>query len=122
MKIRKEQMEEVAQRQEEEYAVRMTRLLCERFPKQRSIHRIRDDDVLALVRRGMAQARDYGIIYEDDIQTYLECMVVLGPQFEQRQQHPFVGDLLRDRSLGSSHKARQLRQYLTFLLKERPTK
>ena len=60
------------------------------------------------VRRGMAAAAGYGLRSEGGIQQYLDCMVVLGPDFDHRKEHAWAGEILRNKDLGPGEKTEAL--------------
>jgi hypothetical protein len=77
--IRAAQMEAMSQAYRRSFVRRLVRHLRVDFPKQREGYGILEMDVEPLVEKGMAEAESYGLTSQDDVQLYLECMVVYGP-------------------------------------------
>ena len=114
MKIRKEQMDALRKSREDAFVARMVKHLRNDFRKGRVTQHIAEGDLEALVRRGITDAEKYGVIYEDDVRLYIECMVVLGPMFDQDQRCGWAGELLRQEGLDGTTKMDQIDQYLIF--------
>jgi len=114
MRIRKEQMEAFSQRQEEAFIDRMVKHLAEDFPEERSARRIPESDLERLVRRGMEDAQRYGVVDEADVKLYLECMVILGPGFDEDPKIPWARDILKDENRDGNAKMDEIHEHLLF--------
>lgn len=65
-----------------------------------------------MIRRGIANAREYRVVEESDIELYLECMVLLGPDFDRRI--PWCAAALQDVALSGAQKMDSINEYLLF--------
>lgn len=108
MKIREEQKQALLLSLEDNFVQRMVRHLWNDFPKQCEAQALHEEDMESLVRQGMDRARDYGLFSEGEIQRYLECMVIFGPEFDQNQKYPWASDILNSADLNSSQKSEAL--------------
>lgn len=108
MKIREEQKQALFLSLVDTFVQRMVRHLWDGFPKQCEAQAWQEEDIESLVRQGMDRARDYGLFSEGEIQRYLECMVIFGPEFDQDQKYPWASDILNSVDLSSSQKSEAL--------------
>jgi len=118
MRIRKEQIEAFSESLKEAYVVRMAAHLRDDFPEQLESQGLQEDDLEPLVRQGMADAEKYGVVYESDVQLYLECLVLLGPKFDRDRKYPWARQTLRRKDLDGAAKMDEIEQYLVFELEE----
>ncbi|MBN2563412.1 MAG: hypothetical protein JXQ75_21030 [Phycisphaerae bacterium] len=120
MKIRKEQMQAFSESREEAFVARMVAHLRDDLHRQLEAQHLEEAEIEPLVRRGKANAEAYGMVYEDGIQLYLECMAILGPDFDRDSEYPWARKILRRRDLDSNQKAEQIEQHLIFGTEEPP--
>ena len=115
MQIRNEQMEAMYQAKVEEFVKRMVKHLHNDLPEHCKRQGLHEKDLESLVRRGMNIVMQYGISSEDGTQQYLDCMVVLSPDFDQDQtKYPWASEILRDEELTPSQKSEALSWNLLF--------
>src|SRR5262245_52446241 len=107
-RIRKEQMDALARHLEESFALRMVRHLLDDFPVQVAALELQEKDLPPLVRRGMANAERYGVVYEEDVERYIECLVLLGPDFDQDPRYPWAAEILNKKELSGRAKMDQV--------------
>jgi len=120
MKIREEQKLAFIQSLEDSFVKNMVRYLKDNFPKHCKMWNLQEEDLEPLVRQGMAEAEKYGLFSEGQIQRYLECMVILGPKFDQDEKYPWAGEILRREDLDGEEKIDQISGYLLFEWEEPP--
>jgi hypothetical protein len=121
MKIRNEQMDAFSKSREDAFIARMGKHLQTQFPKQLGKQGLEKEDLEPLVRQGIADAEQYGVIYEDDIRRYVECMVILGPKFDRdKKHHPWAGEILRNEDLDGEEKMDQIAGHIIFEIDEPP--
>ena len=104
MKIRQEQMETMSQAKVEAFVRRMVTHLHDDFPKHCKMHGLKTKDLDPLVRRGITEAKRYNVDDEDNLERYLEFMVVLGPHFDRDPKHAWAGEILRRDDLEAGEK------------------
>jgi hypothetical protein len=100
--IRDEQMEALRQYMLRSFQNRMVSHLRTDFPEETS--EMSDEELQTLVQTGMDKAESYGIVYEDDIQRFLDYMLIHGPDFDQDDSHPEVQAILRDEEMDGEEK------------------
>lgn len=93
---------------------RMVRHLGLHFPRQLSERDLGAVDLEPLVRQGMEQAEQYGVVYEDAVRRYLECMVILGPRFDEDRAYPWAGETLRRDDLDGEQKMNTIGEHIVF--------
>jgi hypothetical protein len=101
-KIRREQMDVLAQQSLDQFQAAMLRHLRARFPAQ-TAGRL-DPELRAMVHEGIGRAAVYGITLETDVKRYLEWMVVHGPQFDRDPKTAWAGEILRSDDLNGTEK------------------
>jgi len=118
LNLREDQMEALGRAGEETFVTRMADHLRRDFPAELQRHGIAPAQVEDLVRRGMADARGYGVEYEADLQLYLECLLLLGPAFDRDPQLPWARAILTRGDLDGAGKMDQIDEALLFALGE----
>lgn|GEM_PF-1460719 len=116
--IRKTQIEALLKSQEDSFIDRMKVHLRSEFPKEISGFGIKDKDLEMIIRKGLTDAYQYRIIYENDLILYIECIAVLGPDFDKKAKYPAVIEILNRDDLDGSAKMDKLSDYLTFELNQ----
>ncbi len=116
MRIQDQQIEVFARDQREAFVQRMVVHLRDDFRRERQARGIRDADLELFVQRGMEKAAKYRVMYEDDVQLYLECMCMLGPDFDCDPQFPWAEEVLKTTYYDGETKMDELREYLIFAL------
>lgn len=116
MFIRKEQMEILSKASMEKFVKNMVKHLRTNFPKQLEKQGISEKDLESMVWSGMSSAKSYGITSEIGIEQYLECMVILCPDFDINQNYAWAGEILRNKNLTPNEKTEALN--LQILLQE----
>ena len=104
MKLRDGQMDDMARARKDAFVERMAAHLGENFPDQMKKNNLTTKDLDPLIRRGMEEAPKYGVENEGDVERYVECMVILGPDFDRAAQHKWAGDILRRQDISGEDK------------------
>jgi hypothetical protein len=112
--IRSEQMAVFTLQFESRFARRMAGHLKETFPKEVARQGLSDERLELLALRGLSDARNYGVVNEGDVERYIECMVVLGPQFDTDGQFPWAGQALQNAALDGEAKMDRIDEHLVF--------
>ena len=111
--IRREQLRVLGEVMQRRFEERMLAHLRAEFP---AVTRGQtDDDLLALVRRGVASAEPYGVRTEVDVQRYLEYMMIYGPDFDTNPRSAWAGDILRTEGIGGAKKMDWIDDYDLFV-------
>ncbi|MCH9687815.1 MAG: hypothetical protein K0V04_40670 [Deltaproteobacteria bacterium] len=113
MKIRCEQYARLNQAVFEDWLVTHLRR-C--FPRQCAA--LSGDQIRVLIREGIARARDFEIIRRVDLCRYLHLMFVLGREFVDDPQQPWIREILTCPRLDDGAvRVEQLRQETTTRLR-----
>ena len=108
MKLRQEHLEAFHESRMEAFVERMVEHLHDDLREHCEERGLTKERLDAFVREGMDSAEGYGITSEPGIQQYLDCMVVLGPDFAENEQCRWAGEVLRRDDLAPSEKAEAL--------------
>jgi len=98
----------------ESFVRRMIAHLRTDFSEEVAARNLRGEDFEPLVRRGIANARGYGVQNEGDLQLFLECMVMLGPSFDKDGARPWAAQILQRADLAGHEKMDQIGDHLVF--------
>lgn len=116
--IRKSQIEAFVKSQEDAFVKRMVDHLQKDFPAEITNKEILEKDLPHLVRNGLYSAYRYGIKYEDDVKLYIECIALLGPEFDTCEKFPQVREILNREDLDGEDKMDEISDFLTFGLEQ----
>src|SRR5580693_5149435 len=72
------------------------------FPDQTQL--LDDERLSNLVRAGIRRAESYGIEFKDDIQRYLEYMMMLSEDFDTNPRTSWAGNILRSGATAGDRK------------------
>ena len=100
--IRKEQIDVFEKKITEEFYKRMINRLSNTYPEETSA--ISDESLLAMITSASVKAESSGIVEEEDVQRFLGCMVMHGPDFDRESAHPEVQEILADAGLNAEEK------------------
>jgi len=67
-----------------------------------------EQELRALVRKGIARADGYGVLLVDDVQHYLEYMVDYGEDFDRDPAVSWAGEILRTEGIDGTEKMDRL--------------
>ena len=118
LQIRRSQMEAFSKQMEDAFVKRMVRHLRADFPEELTAHDLQETDLDRFARRGVNDARGYGVVNEKDVQLYIECMVLLCPDFDRSDRFPWAGETLKREDLDGEQKMDQINEHLAFGLGE----
>ena len=78
-----------------------------------------DLGIRALIRAGIDRAAKHGFTFRWTVNFYIECMILLGADFDTDPQYPCAGKILRDRAVpDQTERADLLHAWLMQLLEE----
>ena len=116
LKIRAEQMAVLEAYMVRQFEARMKIHLQKNFPNE--TQRMSDAELQRFVQVGIKQAKRYGIELEDDIQSYLEMMVLYGVDFDNNPKTAWAGEILRTEDINGTAKMELLEDYELNLLRK----
>jgi len=112
LKMRQAQMDAFSESLERAFFRRMFVHLRGDFPAEVASLGLDDAALEAMIHRGIGEARGYGVVHEPDVELYLECMVLLGPDFDRRID--WCAATLRDQTLDGGKKMDAINDHLLF--------
>lgn len=118
--IREAHLQAQSARMKDEFTERMVRHLREDFPQYLRAQGLSGEHLDDLVRRGIADAERHGVVYQGDIERYIEFMAMLGPAFPQDPKYPWAGETLRRRDLDGEAKMDLISEHVTFEVEALP--
>lgn len=101
---------------EKNFVQRMIVHLRDDFREQRLAHGIESADLKPIVREGIANAKIYGIVFEDEIERYIEYTLLLGPRFDSKLG--WASEILHREDLDGQAKVNAIGDYLCFQSEE----
>ena len=107
--IRNEQMEALNQNSLEQFENRMVDHLRDIFPVE--TEDMSTEDLRHLIREGIDKAEAYDITDEVEVETYLECVVQYGVNFDTDPQTAWVGEILRDERFSETDKMERIDEH-----------
>ena len=113
-RIRKEQFEVFSDQQMNPFVERMVERLKSDFSEDVANQKLEEEDLEPLVRQGIQDAEQYGVIGELDLELYIDCLVLFSPTFDRDPQFPWAGNIFRNDSLSGTEKMNQIHDYLIF--------
>lgn len=94
----------------------MVQHLRDNFSAELEIHGLSDQELEPLVWRGMKEAKSFGVVAERDVKLFIECMVVLHPDFARHPRFPWAEQVLMSQELSGSEKIDRLHNHLLWPL------
>lgn len=91
--IRQEQMNVLSAYMRDRFEQRMVDYLRAKFPDR--TQDLPDERIRVVVQNSTKKAESYGIEYEDDIQRFIEYLVIYGTRLDTREETQWIGDILR---------------------------
>ncbi|WNG23540.1 hypothetical protein F0U62_05465 [Cystobacter fuscus] len=113
LKLAASQLQAISERLTNDFEEKTTRHLVSNFRAELSRHGV-DGDVAAFVRKGIAEARSHGITRPGDVRLYLECMLLLRPDFGDSPEFSWASKVLREHGLSGTEKMDQIHDHLVF--------
>jgi uncharacterized protein (UPF0335 family) len=100
--IRKEQFEVFQKASSKQFQQRMISHLRKVFVERTA--GISDDNLRALIEAGIERARQYKVVLEDDVQRFLESMIVYGQDFDSNPRLKWARSALRAHNITGTEK------------------
>lgn len=117
--ISKRQMDAFAGQSVDRFVARTVRYLKEAFPAEIESQGLDDQAVEQLTRMGIERSRAYGVANEADVVRFVECLLLLGRDFDENESYPWAGATLRRSDLDGDGKMDVIDEYRIFAI-ERP--
>jgi hypothetical protein len=114
MRLRKKQLDALSTDRVDAFVARMVAHLRDDLPAHCEARGLKEQDLDPLVREGMVKAEGYGITSEGGIQQYLDCMLVLGLDFDRDAKQAWAGEILRNKDLTPPQKTDTLGWQMLF--------
>jgi hypothetical protein len=115
LRITKAQLEYFSGNLEKYFVDRIIPHLQEHFSEALKHHGLQEQARLeALVRRGIDEAESFGVVCEQDVRLYLECLLIFHPLFAHDPSLPWVAGILRQVNLSGTEKMNQLHDRVVF--------
>ncbi|MCD4665467.1 MAG: hypothetical protein K8R68_09350, partial [Bacteroidales bacterium] len=111
--IRKNQIEELEKVQEEKFIDRMVNHLKTNFSKELDNKDIQVKDIRQLIIKAIDDAKKYNVLNESDVRLYIECIALLGPNFDRTNKFPQINDILNRINLTGEEKMDLVSELLT---------
>lgn len=118
--IRDEQLLKMSRDRRGRFVRDMVRHLQEAFPHHLRLHRIQSQALETIVHDGMIDAERIGIILEDDIQRFLEFIVILGPDWPEDKTHSWAVETLVREDLTGEERLDLMEEYIILNWEEPP--
>lgn len=106
--IRKEQMQVFEERMRRQFEDRMVKDLGTKFPDQTKT--MAEDGLRSLIDAGIEKAKHYGITAEEDVQAFLEYMLIYSPDFDTDPETSWAGEILCREDIIGRLKMRRLKE------------
>lgn len=89
------------------------------FHEECEKYSLNEYNIETFVKNGVEKAMNvYGIEYQDDLTFFVECKVLLAPDFDYNVNYSWAQDILFDDNLNGSEKMAEIEQYMLFNLEE----
>ena len=118
--IRKQQVQALSAGRMDAFVGRLVRHLRDDFPQYLRAHALPEENLEPMVRTGLKEAEQYGVIYESDVERYIECMAMLGPAFPRDSTFPWAGETLRRHDLDGRAKMDLISDHVAFEVEALP--
>jgi hypothetical protein len=68
----------------------------------------------SLVESAFDRARSYGVVNEQDVELFLDCTILLAPDFDRDARFPWASESLNDAHLTGTEKMSVIHDHLLF--------
>ena len=112
MKIRHEQMLTLAERARETFISLQAARLRSVFSQETAT--LDSVALRSLVESAFNRAQSYGVVNEQDVELFLDCTLLLAPDFDYNPRFPWAGESLNDAHLTGTEKMSVIHDHLLF--------
>lgn len=114
--IRPEQVKVLKQYMVRQFENKMLVHLRKNFPNETK--KLSEDKLRAFIQTGIKGAKGYNIELEQDVQSYLEMMIIYGTDFDTNSKTAWAGEILRTQDMDGTTKMNLLEDYELNLLRK----
>ena len=114
MIIRREQLSAFSAAMRQEFVQRSAQRLKSDFAAHLLRQNVPPDGLEDWVSRGVDAARKYGVVRDGDVSLYLDCMALLGANFDRDRRWPWAGQILNRTDLDGEAKMDRIHDRLLF--------
>jgi len=108
--IRQEQMEAFEEETQRQFETRMEAYLRGAYPSK--LETTSDQQLLGLIRQGVANSEKYDVVTENDVSRYIAYMVSYGADFDRTQ--PWAAKILKTPQINGTQKMDRIDNYDLF--------
>jgi hypothetical protein len=112
VKIRREQMRTLVEHARETFIRAQTTRVRSAFPRETEA--LSPEALRSLVEDGFDRARSYGVVKEQDVELFLDCKLLLAPDFDRNARFPWAADLLNSPQRTGTEKMSVIHDHLLF--------
>mgnify|MGYP001817247720 FL=1 len=121
LRIRQEQYEILARYCEHDFVERLVKHLLGDFGAEIGAFQLDESELRPLLCEHIERARKYGVRKELDLTTFIECIALLGPDFDLDIGCPFAYTTLNRTEIDGTEKMNEISEYLVFTDADGPT-
>lgn len=120
LRITKAQMEGFSNEMEKSFMDRTIHHLRTHFPEALKLYGLQEQTRLeAFVRHGLDDAESFGVLHEQDVRLYLECLLLFHPLFAHDPALPYAAETLRSKELSGTEKMDLIHDWMIFEVREK---
>lgn len=112
--ITKDHSKQFQQQQRERFARKLADRLATEFPNELKRWDIPEKQVLQFVKHSMSLAERYHINRTMDVELYVDCCVLLSPDFDTNTEFAWAGEVLNQDELTGTAKMDLIHDHLVF--------
>lgn len=112
--IRKDQIKILDNYIQKQFIIKMVTFIESNFHEE--LVKFSPQELSALIQEGINRASEFGIVWEDDIQRFLECMFIYGHDFGKNQKIKWAYKILREEGLTGTQKMDRIDSYSIFIM------
>jgi len=112
--IRAEQMKVLGQARQRRFETRIVAYLRRAYASH--VSQLSDERLSDLIRRGIGDSAQYGIVGESDVSRYIGYVVTYGPEFHR--ELPWAAEILGTAKINGTQKMDRLDAYDLFGMRE----
>jgi hypothetical protein len=96
------------------YALTLAARIQERFPDELRKLGMDPQQALPFVKRSMDKAKHYQVVRTLDVELFVDCCILLTPDFDKSPEFPWAGETLCRDDLDGTAKMDLIHDYLVF--------
>ncbi len=98
----------------EDYAIRLAHRIVDKFPDELTKLGLDQQQVLPFVKDSVSRAKQYGVDRTLDVELFVDCCVLLCPDFDKSPEYPWAREILGRDELTGTAKMDLIHDYLIF--------